>query len=182
MNDLPDPLPLLPAELLRRHSCAEPTDTRFRAVARLRQSLWREQHGYPCGRYVDANGRPRRLGSRVSYPELDALLLYHILVASSHLTLYLDRASDGIDHAGELQVAESVKRPLIPCLGHNGEALVTLAIEPSAYLRYPQIVVLCNRRFGIRPGCFLARLTGDHGDRTHAGTDPFQYDGVDIQH
>ena len=39
---LPDPLPLLPAELLRRHNCTEPTDTRFRAVARLRQSLWRE--------------------------------------------------------------------------------------------------------------------------------------------
>ena len=67
MNHLPDPLPLLPAELLRRYSCAEPTDTRFRAIARLRQSFWREQHGYACGRYLDANGRTRRLGSRVSY-------------------------------------------------------------------------------------------------------------------
>ena len=66
MNHPSDPLPLLPAELLRRYSCAEPTDTRFRAIARLRQSLWREQHGYACGRYVDANGRTRRLGSRVS--------------------------------------------------------------------------------------------------------------------
>ena len=46
MNHPSDPLPLLPAELLRRYSCAEPTDTRFRAIARLRQSLWREQHGY----------------------------------------------------------------------------------------------------------------------------------------
>ena len=41
MNHPSDPLPLLPAELLRRYSCAEPTDTRFRAIARLRQSLWR---------------------------------------------------------------------------------------------------------------------------------------------
>ncbi len=57
----------MPAELLRRYSCAEPTDTRFRAIARLRQSLWREQHGYACGRYLDANGHTRRLGSRVSY-------------------------------------------------------------------------------------------------------------------
>ncbi len=64
MNHPSDPLPLLPAELLRRYSCAEPTDTRFRAIARLRQSLWREQHGYACGRYVDANGRTRRLGPR----------------------------------------------------------------------------------------------------------------------
>jgi len=43
-----------------------PTDTRFRAIARLRQSLWRETQGYPCGRYVDQHGRTRRLGSRVS--------------------------------------------------------------------------------------------------------------------
>jgi hypothetical protein len=66
MIHLSHPMPLLPRELLRRYSCAEPTDTRFRAVARLRQSLWREQHGYPCGRFPDANGRLRRLGSRVS--------------------------------------------------------------------------------------------------------------------
>jgi hypothetical protein len=67
MNHPSDPLPLVSAELLRRYSCAEPTDTRFRAIARLRQSLWREQQGYACGRYLDVNGRTRRLGSRVSH-------------------------------------------------------------------------------------------------------------------
>ncbi len=67
MNHPSDPMPLLPADLLRRYSCAAPTDTRFRAIARLRQSLWREQHGFACGRYLDVNGRTRRLGSRVSY-------------------------------------------------------------------------------------------------------------------
>ncbi|MDQ2764488.1 MAG: hypothetical protein M3Y22_13740 [Pseudomonadota bacterium] len=61
-----DPLPLLPPELLRRHSCAGLVDTRFRSMARLRQSLWREEHGYPCGRYLDGAGRARRLGSMVS--------------------------------------------------------------------------------------------------------------------
>ena len=61
-----EPLPLLPPELLRRYSCVGPLDTRFRAMARLRQSLWREEHGYPCGRYLDGTGRARRLGSRVS--------------------------------------------------------------------------------------------------------------------
>ena len=50
----------------RRYSCAEPNDTRFRAAARLRQSLCGEQQGYTCGRYVDAKGRSRRLGSRVT--------------------------------------------------------------------------------------------------------------------
>jgi hypothetical protein len=65
-DDASPPLPLLPVTLLRRHSCADPNDTRFRSVARLRQSLWREQHGCPCGRYVDGTGHSRRLGSMVS--------------------------------------------------------------------------------------------------------------------
>jgi hypothetical protein len=59
-------LPILPTASLRRYSCAEPNDTRFRAVARLKQSIWREQQGYTGGRYVDAKGRSRRLGSRVT--------------------------------------------------------------------------------------------------------------------
>ena len=66
MIDPATPLPILPPELLRRYFCAEQTDTRFRAVARLRQSLWREAQGYPCGRYVDAHGRTRHLGSRLT--------------------------------------------------------------------------------------------------------------------
>jgi hypothetical protein len=66
MTALPAPLPILPSDLLRRYSCAEPNDTRFRAVARLRQSIWREQQGYTCGRYLDAKGRSRRVGSRVT--------------------------------------------------------------------------------------------------------------------
>jgi hypothetical protein len=59
-------LPLLPAELLQQHHCFEPTDTRFRAAAQLRQSLWRQAQGYPCGRLEDAQGRSRRLGSRLT--------------------------------------------------------------------------------------------------------------------
>src|SRR3954453_1003486 len=66
MHPPPTPLPLLLIGLLRRYSCAEPNDTRFRAAARLRQSLWREQHGYACGRYIHPDGRSCRLGSMVS--------------------------------------------------------------------------------------------------------------------
>ena len=66
MTSSPPLLPLIPIELLKRHHVAEPTDTRFRAAARLRQSLWREAQGYPCGRYVDPKGRSRRLGSRLT--------------------------------------------------------------------------------------------------------------------
>ncbi len=66
MHPPPTPLPLLPTSLLRQHHCAEPNDTRFRSVARLRQSLWRAERGYACGRYVHPNGRACRLGSMVS--------------------------------------------------------------------------------------------------------------------
>jgi hypothetical protein len=44
-----------------------PTDTRYRAAARLAQSLWREREGHACGRARDPKtGRSRRLGSRLS--------------------------------------------------------------------------------------------------------------------
>ena len=66
MHPPPTPLPLLPPSLLRRYHCGEPNDTRFRSAARLRQSLWREQHGYACGRYIHPDGRTCRLGSMVS--------------------------------------------------------------------------------------------------------------------
>ncbi len=66
MHPPPTPLPLLPTSLLRRYYCGEPNDTRFRSAARLRQSLWREENGYACGRYVHPDGRTCRLGSMVS--------------------------------------------------------------------------------------------------------------------
>ncbi|CAO4132569.1 PGN_0703 family putative restriction endonuclease [Methylorubrum extorquens] len=50
--------PLAPEPLLRRHKCFIPGDTRFRAAARLRQSLWREEQGLPAGLH-----RPR--GNRI---------------------------------------------------------------------------------------------------------------------
>ena len=54
MTALPAPLPILPTALLRRYGYAEQTDTRFRVVARLRQSIWGELQGKTCGRYRDA--------------------------------------------------------------------------------------------------------------------------------
>lgn len=41
--------PLVPEPLLRQHACFIPGDTRFRAAARLRLSLWREEQGLPAG-------------------------------------------------------------------------------------------------------------------------------------
>ena len=66
----PDVLvPRLPPDLLERHRCHVPTDTRYRAAARLAQSFWREHQGHPCGCVRNpATGQSRRLGSRLTAP------------------------------------------------------------------------------------------------------------------
>jgi hypothetical protein len=60
-------VPALPPELLRQHRCAVPQDTRYRAAARLAQSLWRDRQRHPCGRVRDpTTGHRRLLGSRLT--------------------------------------------------------------------------------------------------------------------
>jgi hypothetical protein len=59
-------LPLIPEPILRRHRVFEPSDTRFRACARLLQALWREQHQLPIGTHSSPDGSRRKLGSRLS--------------------------------------------------------------------------------------------------------------------
>ena len=67
--DYLDPLPfvpLLPAELLRKHRVHEPLDHRFRSAARLLQAMWREDRELPIGHYR-IDGKRKRLGSRISH-------------------------------------------------------------------------------------------------------------------
>ncbi|WP_331488575.1 PGN_0703 family putative restriction endonuclease [Methylorubrum extorquens] len=45
----PTRAPLVPESLLRQYACLILGDTRFRAAARLRQSLWRQEQGLPAG-------------------------------------------------------------------------------------------------------------------------------------
>src|SRR3954447_11898418 len=59
-------LPLIPEPVLRCHRVFEPSDTRFRACARLLQALWREQHQLPIGTHASPDGTRRKLGSRLS--------------------------------------------------------------------------------------------------------------------
>jgi hypothetical protein len=59
-------LPLIPADVLKKHRVHEPLDTRFRSAARLLQALWREDRGLPIGSYVNEAGKRRKLGSRIS--------------------------------------------------------------------------------------------------------------------
>lgn len=58
--------PLVSDDILARHKCLVPTDTRFRAAARLQQSLWRQDRDLPIGAYVDAIGKRVKLGSRIT--------------------------------------------------------------------------------------------------------------------
>ncbi|MBO1081678.1 PGN_0703 family putative restriction endonuclease [Roseomonas haemaphysalidis] len=67
MRHDPVPVPLLPRALLRAHHCDKPTDTRFRALARLAQSLWRSRQGLACGKATEpGTGRRRLLGSMLT--------------------------------------------------------------------------------------------------------------------
>ncbi|MBA3727102.1 MAG: hypothetical protein H0W86_11825 [Armatimonadetes bacterium] len=59
-------LPLIPADVLKKHRVHEPLDTRFRSAARLLQALWREDRDLPIGSYVNEDGKRRKLGSRIS--------------------------------------------------------------------------------------------------------------------
>lgn len=59
-------LPLIPEPILRQHHVYEPSDTRFRACARLLQALWREDRDLPIGRHISPDGKRRMLGSRIS--------------------------------------------------------------------------------------------------------------------
>ena len=64
--------PLIPEKVLKRHNVHEAFDTRFRAAARLLQSIWREDRELPAGSYVNEAGKRRKLGSRITVAAGDA--------------------------------------------------------------------------------------------------------------
>jgi hypothetical protein len=157
------PLPLLPATLLRRHSCADPNDTRFRSVARLRQSLWRQQHGYPCGRYVDGTGHSRRLGSMVSArigrqginlvdPALVPLVQYEIAYRELGAVIYVDRLWNN------LLTSQALTFNLFGPFKQN------LALATAVMRRLvPDLVgEVTGVRFEHSPGRGQPRFTADH--------------------
>lgn len=57
-----DRLPLVPEETLKSHKVHVGYDTRFRACARLLQSLRREASGWEIGGFIDQKGRRRKYG------------------------------------------------------------------------------------------------------------------------
>jgi hypothetical protein len=59
-------VPFISRKVLSRHKAYDAADSRFRAAARLHQSLLRERRGLPIGRYRTAEGKTRRLGNYLS--------------------------------------------------------------------------------------------------------------------
>jgi hypothetical protein len=59
-------VPFIPAQTLRKHKVYDTGDDRFRAVARLRQALFREENSWPMGRYTTAKGTKRKMGNYLS--------------------------------------------------------------------------------------------------------------------
>lgn len=68
----PDQLPLVPEATLRKHGAFVAYDTRFRACARLLQSLHREALGLPMGGFIDGVGKRRRYGHLISQADAAA--------------------------------------------------------------------------------------------------------------
>ncbi len=58
-------LPVIPHSILKAHKVNEVSDSRFKASARLLQSLWREDRGLPIGTHRTLKGKRRKLGSRL---------------------------------------------------------------------------------------------------------------------
>ena len=58
-------LPIIPSHLLKQYQVEDVGDTRFRACARLLQSMWREDQQLPVGSHQQTNDYDRCLGSRI---------------------------------------------------------------------------------------------------------------------
>lgn len=66
------PMPIVPESVLRQHNVYQPGDTRFRACARLMQSLWRTSQRLPIGNHTTRRGGKRRLGSLLTEQDAQA--------------------------------------------------------------------------------------------------------------
>lgn len=60
-------LPLVPQYLLRQYEVEDIGDTRFRACARLLQSMWRQDQGFPSGIHTLTNEHDRTLGNKIDH-------------------------------------------------------------------------------------------------------------------
>ena len=58
-------VPFIDPRVLRRHRVHEATDSRFRAAARFRQSLYRQKQGWRSGQIPSGDGAKRSVGNYI---------------------------------------------------------------------------------------------------------------------
>ena len=89
-------LPIIPAEVLKKHRVFETFDNRFRACARLLQALWRESQQLPIGAHETPDGRHRRIGSLISSAAAEAgrnFLSPEVAHVAHRETIYQERGA-----------------------------------------------------------------------------------------
>ena len=141
-------LPLIPTGILRQHRCFVSTDTRFRAAARLLQSLWRADQQLPMSLHVSANEQPTsvKLGSRLTAaaghagrnfvsPEVYALVRRELILREEGACIDEDRLNTNLlssmplafnllgPLALDLDLASRVLAQLLPTFIHSVQGI-----------------------------------------------------------
>ena len=141
-------MPLVPADVLQHHACFVSTDTRFRAGARLLQSLWREDKGLPVGLHHTPGDKPVaiRLGSRIDpvaaragrnfvSPEVASFVRHQLVLREEGACIDEDRLYGNAlssmplafnllgPLALDLDLASQVFRSLLPSFVHSVRAI-----------------------------------------------------------
>jgi hypothetical protein len=153
------PLPLVPEEVLDRLHIHE-RDTRFARCSRVLAALWLQAQSIPFGVHHGRNGRPRRLGSRLSPAAAMAgrnflspaiARLAHQVLAYREPGAFLDPArtlGNALSStalclnavgslAGDLDLAARVLRRLLP--DQDIDTVTTIRFEHSVQRRDPTL-------------------------------------------
>lgn len=146
-----------PEEVLRAHDVFVASDSHpFKRVARLRQALWRERHGFPVGLH---RGKP--LGSRLQMPD-----------AQDHLWNYLTDGIRGLVQTAVAHPEKLIKAPRIYddllssqplCFNLFGELALNLDLASQVLRRLlPKMIARVTRvEFEHSPGRGDPRYTSD---------------------
>ncbi|MBC9032690.1 hypothetical protein IAG41_09825 [Sphingomonas sp. JC676] len=157
------PPPIVPNSILRQHHAYEPSDTRFRACARLLQSIWRQQQGLEAGRHTTRRGGKRLVGSLLTTAdaEVGCNFLSQDLFRLARLSVAY-RQPGALIHAKRLIANALSSHPLAFNL-FGPLALDHVLAARVLRLLLPQLPIADVRAiaFEFSPGRGAAELTGD---------------------
>ena len=137
-------MPLVPTDILKAHHCFIATDTRFRAAARLLQSVWRQDQNLPIGLHHAPGDKPVtvKLGSRLDpvaaragknfvSPEIATFVRHQLVMREENAMIDEDRLYANLlssmplafnllgPLALDLDLATRVFQPLLPGFVHT---------------------------------------------------------------